>query len=158
MLFWANNLKVKLYGHEDSFWLWRIFILARKGYSVILVLGFFLCLFGIVSTIAQAWQPPCVMSCNKQSRKWNELKVPHDCCDGISELLCIFFQGCFSKSFPLALSVVSEVKNRQYTDSAIQGNNVIPTTEFSITSSNMAETRVAGPSVSLFLKNLSLLC
>ena len=136
----------------------RIFILARKAYSVIFALGFFVCVIGLVSSIAQAWSPPCEMSCNKQSRGWNELREPHDCCEGVIESSCGFFQGCCSESPAFVVSVVSKAKNRQYADSAVDGIHVIPVTDFLIRNNNMAEPLVIGPPVSLFLKNLSLLC
>jgi len=136
----------------------RIFILARKAYSVILALGFLLCVIGLVSIIAQAWSLPCEMSCNKQSRGWNELREPHDCCEGVIESSCGFFQGCYSESPAFVVSVVSKAKNRQYADSAVDGIHVVPFTDFLMGNNNMAEPLIIGPPVSLFLKNLSLLC
>jgi len=136
----------------------RIFIVACKAYSVILGLGFFLCVIGLASSIAQAWSPLCEMSCNEQGREWNELREPNDCCEGVNESSCCLFRGCCSESSALAVRVVSKAENRQYADSAIDGIHVIPVTDFLIISGNMAEPSVTGPPVSLFLKNLSLLC
>jgi hypothetical protein len=136
----------------------RIFILARKAYSVIFELGFVLCVIGLASSIAQAWSPPCEISCNEQSWEWNQLREPNDCCEGVNESSCCLFKGCCSESSAMAVSVVSKAENRQYADSAIDGIHVIPVSDFLIINDNMAEPSVTGPPVSLFLKNLSLLC
>lgn len=132
--------------------------MSRKAYSVILVLGFFLCGIGFVSSIAQAWSPPCEMSCNEQDREWNELREPHDCCEGVNESSCGLFQGCCSDSSAFSVSVVSKANNRQYADSAVDAIHVMPVIDSLMRNSNVAEPTIIGPPVSLFLKNLSLLC
>ena len=132
--------------------------MARKAYTVIFALGFLLCFVGHATSIAQACSPACDMSCDEQSRGWNELREPHNCCDGFNESSCGLCPTCCLEFPAFAVSIVPKAENRQYADSTVDAIHVIPVIDFLMRNNNVAEPLVIGPPVSLFLKNLSLLC
>lgn len=132
--------------------------MARRAYTEVFALSFFLCVVGVASNITQAWSPPCDMLCHEQNGALNELRESYDSCDGVKKCSCDFFKGCWSDLPVFAVSVASKLENPRSANLSPDAINARLVIGFPMGDNNMAATPVIGPPISLFLKNLSLLC